>query len=305
MPGLNQGSKLLHQSEGLTIQQNLLNQFVVATLFYYANPFKRDPSWLKEDSAGMTPEQVQREYLIDYTAQMGAKVFPELGTRRPEIVIQPFTLPTGIRYWAGLDYGTRNPSSFHVYTIHDGVTYSIWELYEPCKNIPEFANKLKECPYWAQIRYVAADPNLWTPTQQQTHGAPISVADMLFQNGIRNLLKGRNDAQAEEAWVAMLRTAWGQELVSFKIFENCPNQIHEFETAIYVSQSERQLLTSIYNEKINDKDNHAMDDCKYYMLSRPSEQAQTTFEYVNIGKNYGSGKKGTAPGTRKPIGGYA
>lgn len=298
--------KLLHTSEGLRIVQNELNQFVVATLFYYANPNKRDPKWLKEDSAGMTPEQVQREYLIDYTATMGSKVFPEISARKHEIVIPPFDLPQGLRYWGGFDYGTRNPASFHIYTILDGVTYSVWELYEPCKNVSEFADQIKACPYWHLLRYIAADPSCWSPTQQQMHGAPISVADMFFQNGVRNLLRGRADAQAEDAWIALIRTAWAADEPTFRIFDTCHNQIKEFETCIYVNQSERQLLTGVYNEKINDKDNHSLDDCKYYMLSRPAQQAQTSWEYANIGASYGPGKRSNGPrGGRKPIGGYA
>lgn len=301
-------AKVLHESEGLRIVLNELNQFAVATLYYYANPNKRAVEWLREDSAGMTPEQVAREYNIDYTAQLGAKVFPEIINRRSEIVIPPFAIPSGNRVWAGFDYGTRNPSSFHVYTIIDGITYSIWELYEPCKNIPEFANKIKSCPYWNQIRYIAADPNCWTPNQQQASGAPIGVAELFFQQGIRNMLRGRNDSQAEEAWIALLRQAWSGTETTFRIFETCPEQIHEFEYAIYVNQSERQLLTDVYNEKINDKDNHSLDDCKYYMLSRPAEQAQASWNYANLADSYGQGRgKSTGrPMTtgRKPIGGY-
>jgi hypothetical protein len=254
----------------------------------------------------MTTEQAAREYDIDYRATMGAKVFPEITQRRVEIVVPNFVVPEGLRCWGGFDYGTRNPSSFHVYTILDGVTYSIWELYEPCKNVAEFAAKLKACPYWPRLRYIAADPSCWSPTQQQVYGQPISVADLFQQEGIRNFMKGRNDGSAEDAWVALIRAAWAEPEPSFRICENCPNQINEFEMATYVSQTERQLLTSIYAEKINNKDNHSLDDCKYYMLSRPAVQASSPWEYANMASSYGPAARGAGRSRgRKPIGGYA
>ena len=275
--------KIIYEGTGLKIVKNALNSFIVVTLHHTADPTKRSIEWRREAAQGMTPEKFAREYDIDYTAVLGAKVFPEITSHRDAIVCDPFDI-TGTRCWAGFDYGTRNPSSFHVYTILDGVTYSIWELYEPCRNIGDFAAKLKECPYWSRIRYVAADPSCWSPTQQQATGQPVSVAELFYRAGIHNLLKGRNDGGAEDAWTAMIHDAWHDPKdIKFKVFASCPNQIHEFEVAVYVAQSERQLLTASMHERINDKDNHTLDDCKYYMLSRPTQQqAQSSQEYVNM-----------------------
>lgn len=264
--------EVLHESEGLRIVRNPRNGFVIGTLFYYADPAKRDPSWVREAQQGMTESQFAREVLIDYSAMLGAKVFPEITNRRQEIILAPFEVSSP-RYWAGFDYGSRNPSSFHVYTIIDGITYSIWELFEPCKNVPEFVEKMKACPYWSMLKYIVSDPSCWAPTQQQAHGQPISIHDLFWREGVRNMLKGRNDPQAEDAWVAMMRQAWTAEEPTFKIFDICHNQIREFETAIYSNQSERQLMTSVYKETIADKDNHSLDDCKYFMLSRPNPKS--------------------------------
>lgn len=256
--------KLLHESQGLKIVKNQGNQFCVVTLHYSSDPSKRSPEWRCEAGAGMTLEQAARELDIDYTAVMGAKVFPEILEQRAQIVISdPYPdFGPGVKYFGGFDYGTRNPSSFHVYTLVDGVIYSVWELFEPCTNIAEFAAKMREFTYWNSIRWIAADPNIWAPSQQAKEGL-VSIQYMLWQAGIRNLVKGLQD---EDAWTGKMRLHWatGNE-PTFKIFDRCVNQVREFETAIYAGQSERQLLSSAYKESIADKDNHSLDDCKYFM----------------------------------------
>lgn len=255
----------------------------------------------------MTVEQFAREFEIDYTAVQGSKVFPEITTRRHEIVV-PLPHPdlsTGLRYWGGLDYGARNPTSFHVYTIWDDIIYSIWELYEPCRNIPDYVAKLRECPYWPKIRYIAMDPSCWNRGQQQDVGSPLTIHDLFFKAGVRNLTPGRRDPAGEDAWIAMIRKHWSQDHEpTFKIFSTCPAQIKEFETAIFVPQSERQLLTGIYQETINDKDNHSLDDCKYFMLSKPVQQEQKPSEYpIMVDRWSVKGKAPAGPG-RPPIRGY-
>lgn len=267
--------KLLYEQTGLKIVKNDNNQFAVITLHHTADPNKRSPEWRKEAAAGMTPEQAARELDIDYTAVMGAKVFPEITIMRDAIVVASPCQDFGpnVKYWGGFDYGLRNPSSFHVYTIVDGITYAVFELFKPCPNIPEFVEDMKKFPYWNCIRWIAADPSCWSNSQQQTAGNPISIQDLFWKNGVRNMIKGINNQ--EDTWINMMRQHWSTEDPTFRIFDTCPNLIREFETAIYVNQSERQLMTSSFKEIINDKDNHALDACKYFMLSQPKQRQET------------------------------
>lgn len=266
---MNKPPEILHQSLGLKIVRNPINQFIVCTLHHTADPNKRSEEWRREAAAGLTPEQAARELDIDYTAVMGAKVFPEITNYRSNIVIEePYPdFGPDVKYYGGFDYGPRNPSSFHVYTVIDGMVWSVWELFKPCHNVPEFVAEMKQCPYWNRIRWISADPSCWAPTQQQAAGNPVSIYDLFWRNGVRNMIKGINNQ--EDTWLAMMREHWTSEDVTFKIFARCHNQIREFETSIFVNQSERQLLTSAYNERIQDKDNHSLDDCKYMMLNLP------------------------------------
>lgn len=295
--------EILFEQQGLRIKRNGINGFIVVTLHHTADHLKRDPNWRKVARQGMTPEKFAREYDIDYQAVLGARAFPELTTLRSHIISEPMDFGGGVKYWAGLDYGVRNPSSFHVYTIIDGVTYSVWELYKPCKNIPQFVEEMKKFPYWGSIRYIATDPNLWTATQQQSNGQPISIQDLFYQAGLRNMIRGIQD---EEAWLATMRKHWASEDVTFKISEACPHQINEFETAIYSDQSERQLLTQSYRETLADVNNHSLDDCKYFMNSRPKQESVITWKDPGQVARWSVGGVGkpSSDVDRRPVKGY-
>lgn len=292
--------KLLHQQKGLTIKQNDRNGFVVATLHFTADPRKCSKAWEKEARQGMTDAKFQQEFHISYDAMLGEKVFPEIKSRRSEIVLHegPFQWndwPRHLPMWAGFDYGSRNPSSFHVYVAVDGVIYAIWELYEPCKNIIEFATKLRECPYWDQLRYIAHDPSMANLTQRDVKtGRMTTIAQQFIELGITKLLKGNHD---EQAWLVAMQKHWCGEDVTFKIMDCCPKLIEEFEAATYVSMSERQLETQNFNEQMVDKFNHALDDCKYFMNSSPSLRTRKVV-LPNLAGKFGFGPVDSVPTPR-------
>lgn len=306
-----QAPEVLFEGTGLRIVRNPRNQFVVAWLNFRADPSKRDPKWRVEAAHGMTPEQAARELDIDFTALLGAKVFPEISARRAEIVLQePFPdFGPDRKYWGGLDYGSRNPTAFNVYTIDDGVVYCCWELYRPCNEksggIKAFAAEMQTFPYWQSIRYIAADPDFWLAKQASLTGQ--TTLEALFrQAGVRNLVKGDN--RNEVTWVTMMREHWGADEPTFKIFASCSNLIREFESAIYVNQSQHQLDTQNYREEIADWQNHALDGCKYFMLTRPQEQSavatadpQLVNRWAQSSRARSSQPHGPAPTRRNPL----
>jgi hypothetical protein len=266
--------KTLHQSKGLTIKKNDINQFCIVTLHYTADPAKRSAAWKQEAQAGMIPAKWDKEYEINYTSLFGERVFPMVTTHRQYIVVpEPhIEFPSTQAYWGGFDYGLRNPSSFHVYTIHDSVIYSVWELFEPCKNYTDFVAKMKMCPYWDNIKYIAADPSIFNRTQLSAAGN-IPPSELFQKAGVTKLIRGNND---ETAWLTMMREHWqNPEDPTFKIFSCCPNQIREFESSVYADMSEKAMMTSNYREEIVDHNNHSLDDCKYFMNSRPRLQQKT------------------------------
>jgi len=283
-------AEILHESYGLTIKRNAKNRFVVASLYYYADPAKRKEEWIKTVKAGMTQSQWEKEYEINYLAQFGERVFPELADRRDSIIVPEMDITTE-PVWGGFDYGARNPSSFHVYTYTDGAFYAIWELYKPCKNIREFAAELRNCPYYSRLKYIAADPSLFDKRTHSAEGTPESVANLFIKEGITKFIRGNQD---ETAWLASMRKHWQAADPTFKICANCRYMIKEFEEATFEDyRSEKMRQDANTKEGIVDKNNHAMDDCKYFMNSQPVVKLSNTAKPQTsiVDKWYGWGQQ--------------
>jgi hypothetical protein len=280
--------KLLHESQGLRIVQNDKNGFAVATLHFTADPRKRGETWIAESKKGLKAAKWEQEFNISYDAMLGEKVFPELMERRQDIIVRsgPYLdndWPKDLPMWGGFDYGQKNPSSFHVYTIKDGVTYALWEMYGPCKNIFDFVEQMKACPFFSQIRYIAHDPDMTNlKMRDMKTGAVTSVRQQFEQLGVTKWLSGNRD---EQAWLVTMQKHWMGEEVTFKILECCPQLINELQSATYVSMSERQLETQNYKEAMVDKNNHAMDDLKYFMNSSPNERTRP-LKLPNLASSY-------------------
>ena len=267
--------EILHEQQGLKIRRNPNNRFVVVELDYFADPAKRSKEWEEEARSGMSAAAWAKEYLRDATAMYGQRVFPEIARYRDKIVIGPPYREFGPQgaYWAGFDFGSRNPSAFIVYTIEDGVTYAIWELYEPCKTIPDLAAKIISCPYYNHLRYIACDPTITNQkTRTNKYGSLVTISDLLGEYGIRRLIPGNTD---ESVWLAKMRQHWANpDDPTFRILATCPNLIHEFENAVFSSQSEKEVLTETYRETIDDVHNHALDATKYLLNSQPKVRIQ-------------------------------
>lgn len=239
---------------------------------------------------GMSKAKFEQEFNINYAAHQGEKAFPEMMARRAEIICRegPFVdgvFPSSLPMWAGFDYGARNPSSFHVYTVVDGITYAIWEMYGPCRNLIEYVSTLKQCPYWDQIKYIVYDPDMDNLKQRDMKSGDVaSVYAQFVSLGVTRLLKGRND---EPAWMSMMHKHWCGPEITFKILECCPMMIDEFEMATYVTMSDKQLETQNYRESLVDRHNHSLDDCKYFMNSAVVRAAGPKRTQPNLAAAYG------------------
>jgi len=265
--------QILHEQHGLTIRRNPKNKFVVCRLHYSADPVKDTPEWEQEARMGIDNATFEREYNISYTAMFGQKVFPQIHEHYSKIIIRHPDwpeIPPEIVCWAGLDFGMRNPTSFHVYTVlkdEDGTQYIavIWEHFRPTENAEQLAYDLSKCPWWDRIRWIAGDPTLWNKDQMSASGIATSKASQLIDCGIKKLIRGNND---EQRWVLQMRQHWADlefRKPTFRILDCCPNMIDEFQRSIYVTMSDTQLRTNNFKEQLVDKNNHALDECKYVL----------------------------------------
>lgn len=265
----------------------------VKTLHWTLHPLK-DEAWYEKEKARRSPREVAQELDIDYEASGTERVFTLRTNKelRDNVVIEPFEVPVEWNLRGGLDYGTRNKSSFHVYARdYDKGHYSIWEWRKTLNDlrnegfqgsmVQAIARMLFcECPYYDRLDQVRADPNLWVKNQNSEDEMK-SIVNQLYEEleklqkqyrrehkrsrEIKAFIQG---AQSDKACIDLVYAAWADpKNPAIKFFKNCQGQIQEFEELEWEEWSEAQQNVRNKREKIRDLNNHSWDDFKYYFMS--------------------------------------
>lgn len=213
---------------------------------------------------GINSLEWRREMEIDFRAGVGELVFPSF-----DAAIDPFEVGFEYTLYGGLDWGTRNPASFHVYAV-DSKTMkfcSVWEYYGKGLTVFALAEVIKKCPYYDRLEWIVADLNMWDKNQNTQQGLT-SVAEMMQDE----LVMGKRgtvdklrptDHRSDAAGINKFKMLF--EKKQFSIFKTCPQQVIEFINLKYPERVETRNET----EKILDKDNHSWDEAKYFILSHP------------------------------------
>jgi len=203
----------------------------------------------------------QTEMEINYEAGGGDPVFPFLRASSPVFIegFVPDQIRNKMRFYAGYDYGTQNPSAFVVLAVdREGRIYTVWELYEPCKNMAEHVAKIKACPYFDRIEKIVCDPSIWARTQQTAAGLK-TIADLFADHGLY-MQAGRRDQDAPVA-IMLKSTHWADEdNPTFFLTQATPNTNKEFREARWQEHTSAAMeLRANRPEKIRQKDNHTID----------------------------------------------
>lgn len=276
----------------MTVKRNSQGNLVVR-LHYSADPEKNPATpegkaWydraVKLYHGGANSLGWRREMEIDWSAGVGELVFPYFTEKEPLILCDPTMFNAQFldrcRLYGGMDWGRRNPYSFHVYAEDpDGFFYSIYEIYGTNKPYALVAEQIRNCPYYDRLENIAADPSMWNNNQDRKDGFT-STARMFYEElpeGSRIDKLMRAHGRSDMLMVEKLHAYWNAPNPKFKISKMCPRQISEFKNL--------KFAPNVYDknepEKLLDKDNHATDDFKYFVLSHPS--AKQTEEKPKFG----------------------
>lgn len=260
-------------------------------LHYSADPKKND-SWVETESAlyidgGRNSIRWRGEMEMDFEAGSGELVFTTFTAKEDAILIDPFPITDEYLLYAGMDWGTRNPVSFHVYAEGpDKNFYSIWEYYDTRQPIFAVAEAVRNCPYYDRLQWIACDPTMFSETVAKKDGFT-SIAEMLADeemvggNTITKLMPAHG--RSDETGINITKNMFASDVPQLRIFKTCPKQISEFRNLKYPDR------TGVKNdsEKIVDKNNHSWDDWKYFRLSHPyapkaeRKPAYGTVAYLN------------------------
>ena len=174
-----------------------------------------------------------------------------------------------MRFYAGYDYGARNPSAFVVWGFDaENMAYALWELYEPCTNVAEHVEKIKRCPYYDRIEYIACDPSIMSKTQQSASGLK-TLAEVFEDHGLY-LTKGRRGQDVTIAQV-FNATHWSDanNPTAF-ITKACPAGMKEVLDLRWDKHvSEALNVRKNAPERIRDKNNHWWDATAVLFDSQP------------------------------------
>ena len=255
--------------------------FWVCMVHYTADP-EKDPErdghqWyldaLKGFPGGEKGDLWQREMEINFGAGGGQKVFPFLSQGLSPVFvprINPDRALATMNVFAGYDYGTSNPSAFEVWGIDErGRLYALWELYEPCTNAMAHVARIKACPYFSRLEFIACDPALFKRDQHRADGTLGSTAELFGEAGLYMIPGTR---AVDHPMALRFNSTWWADPDNPLAFitDDCVNLKEELRGLRF--KEHKSKLTEADNnqpEKIVAKKNHAWDASCYALDKKP------------------------------------
>ena len=193
-------------------------------------------------------------------------------------VIEPFDVPKEWYDNISIDPGLNNPLSAHWYAQDfDGNIYVIAEHFEAKKDVAYHAQKIKEiCDKlsWPKRNNGMVEALIDSAASQRTLASEKSVVELFYDNGILVSTKvNKNMFSGISAVKNYLKSVDGKTKIF--IFKNCVNMISEFKS-YWWGDGDNPIK----------KDDHALDELRYYIMSKQGElTAKRTEQKSDILKN--------------------
>lgn len=176
-------------------------------------------------------------------------------------IIEPFDVPKEWFDNISIDPGFRNPLSCHFYAVDfDGNIYVIREHYEADKDMEYHSKKIFEIADslgWPRLSNGKLGALIDSAANQTTLASQKSVADLFYDYGICVNTKVNKDLFSGISRVKNLICNLNGERKLF-IFSSCVNMIREIK-GYFWGNDDRPIK----------KDDHSMDELRYYVMSRP------------------------------------
>ena len=222
------------------------------------NPFL-DASELSLLESVLSDEERQSRQYGHFASSCGL-VYPEFSMENN--VIDPFDVPAQWYSAISIDPGLVNPLSAHWYAVDgDGNIFVIAEHYaagmdaaEHCRRIREISERLG----WPKDSSGCYEALMDSASLQQTLASPRSVAQIFSELGIR--VNARVD---KNVWAGVQKVKQylkgGEGRTKLYIFSSCPEMIREIKGYRYGD-----------GDKPVKRNDHAMDELRYFIMSRPA-----------------------------------
>ena len=186
-------------------------------------------------------------------------VYPEFDERVH--VVQPFPVPPEWQDNISIDPGLKNPLSAHWYAVdYDENVYVIAEHYAAGKDIDYHAqaiHAMSESLGWKRDGKGRVSALIDSAAQQRTLASQKSVAELFYERDILANPRVEKDLFSGISRVKSYLNR-GNGLPDLYIFSSCPNLIREIKSYFWGS-----------GDAPVKRDDHAMDELRYYLMSRP------------------------------------
>ena len=178
-------------------------------------------------------------------------------------VIEPFDVPKDWYDKISIDPGLHNPLSCHFYACdYDGNIYVIAEHYDKQKTVDYHAERIKEIAKkldWP-LKNGKIEAIIDSAANQRTLASEKSVTELFCDKGIltnpyvnKDMFSGINRVKS------YFKNSLGERRLF--IFKNCVNMIREIK-GYYWGNNDAPIK----------KNDHAMDELRYYIMSRPENK---------------------------------
>ena len=182
-------------------------------------------------------------------------------------VIEPFPVPAAWQDTICIDPGLKNPLSAHWYCVdYDGNVYVVAEHYRAGEGVDFHADAIRAISArlgWKTDEKGRLRALIDSAADQRTLASSRSVSELFYERGI---LVNTNVNKDVFSGIAQVKSYLNPKngLPDLYIFNCCPNMIREFKGYFWGS-----------GESPVKRDDHAMDELRYYLMSRPRPPKET------------------------------
>ncbi len=183
-------------------------------------------------------------------------------------VIDPFDVPAEWQDTISIDPGLNNPLSAHWYAVdYDNRIYVIAEHYEAGRDVAYHAAKIREISAklgWKTDAKGRVRALIDSAAEQRTLAAMKSVSELFYEHGILTDARVNKDMFSGIQRVKGLLAPVSGEPRLY-IFRTCVNMIRELKS-YWWGEGDRPVK----------RDDHAMDELRYYAMSKPENKPPVT-----------------------------
>ncbi len=183
-------------------------------------------------------------------------------------VIDPFNIPEDWQDNISIDPGLHNPLSAHFYAVdYDGNVYVVAEHYQAEQTVEFHAQKIHEIAdflHWKRDKNGCLHALIDSAAQQKTLSSEKNVVELFYENKIivdprvnKDLFSGISVVKS------YFKNADGRSRIF--IFRNCVNLIREIKNYWWGD-----------GDVPVKKDDHCLDELRYYLMSKPQNVAKPT-----------------------------